>query len=212
MTVRILVADDHPLVLTGLRRVLEKEQDFEVVAEATDGAEAVEKAADGVDLAIVDIAMPRLTGLQATEQLARRSPNVRVLILSMYGSEQMVLAAARAGARGFVVKSMADEEIVAACRAVINGEEFSCPASASERLRDLLARGAGKGPDDILTPRESEVVKLVAEGHTSDEIAAMLVLSVKTVERHRSNIAQKLGVRGNAGMIRYAIRAGLVEP
>jgi DNA-binding NarL/FixJ family response regulator len=212
VTVRILVADDHPLVRNGLRRVLETEPGFEVVAEATDGAEAVVKAvAEGVDLAILDLAMPRLTGLQAATQLARRSPTTRVLILSMYGTEQHVLAAARAGARGYVVKSMADEELVAACRAVVDGQPFVWPTGISQTLRDRADAG-GALPESILTPREREVVKLVAEGHTSEEIARLLVLSVKTVERHRSNISQKLDVRGNAGMIRYAIRAGLVEP
>jgi DNA-binding NarL/FixJ family response regulator len=210
MTVRILVADDHPLVRNGLRRVLENEPDFEVVAEAADGAEAVERAvAQDVDLAILDLAMPGVSGLQATAQLARRNPAIRVLILSMYGTDQHVLAAARAGARGYVMKSMADEELVGACRAVMNGRQFTIPTRLPTAR---TARGTRSGPEDLLTPREREVVKLVAEGHTSEEIAKLLVLSVKTVERHRSNISQKLDVRGNAAMTRYAIRTGLVEP
>jgi DNA-binding NarL/FixJ family response regulator len=126
----------------------------------------------------------------------------------MYGTDQHVLAAARAGARGYVLKSMADEELVAACRAVMNGQEFAYPST----LAPDPARGGTSPPADSLTPREREVVKLVAEGHTSEEIARLLVLSVKTVERHRSNISRKLDVRGNAGMVRYAIRSGLVEP
>lgn len=214
MRTRILLADDHPLVRAGLRVVIEREPDLAVVAEAADGAEAVEKAiAEQVDLAILDVAMPRLTGLQATEQLARRRPELKVLLLSMYDNEQYYFAALRAGARGFLLKSVADEEVVNACRAVILGERFVYPPSVPARAREYLEQGRrGQAPPaDLLTPRELEVLKLVAEGHSSHEIAATLVISIKTVERHRSNIIEKLGVRDRVDLTRYAIRRGLVQ-
>jgi DNA-binding NarL/FixJ family response regulator len=211
---RILLADDHPLVRAGLRTVIEREPDLQVVAEASDGAEAVEKALSSeVELAILDVAMPRLTGLQATEQLARRRPELKVLLLSMYDNEQYYFAALRAGACGYLLKSVADEEVVNACRAVIRGERFVYPPSVRARARDYLER-ARRGeavPPDLLTPRELEVLKLVAEGQSSQQIADTLVISVKTVERHRSNIIDKLGVRDRVDLTRYAIRRGLVQ-
>jgi DNA-binding NarL/FixJ family response regulator len=214
VTTRILLADDHPLVRAGLRAVIEREPDLHVVAEASDGAEAVDKGLSGqVELAILDVAMPRLTGLQATEQLARRRPELKILLLSMYENEQYYFAALRAGACGYLLKSVADEEVVNACRAVIRGERFVYPPSVRARTRDYLER-ARRGealPPDLLTPRELEVLKLVAEGHSSQEIAATLVISIKTVERHRSNIIDKLGVRDRVDLTRYAIRRGLVQ-
>jgi DNA-binding NarL/FixJ family response regulator len=215
VTARILLADDHPLVRRGLRQVLEKEPGLTVVAEAADGAEAVEKAlAEEVDLAILDVAMPRLTGLQATEQLVRRRPQTRVLLLSMYDTEQYLFAAARAGAAGYLLKSVADEEVVDACRSVLNGAPFLYPSSLGARARERLerlARGADAA-DDLLTAREREVLKLVAEGYSSQQIATALLISIKTVERHRANIIEKLGIRDRVGLTRYAIRRGLVEP
>ncbi len=185
-----------------------------MVAEAADGAEAVEKALnDEVDLAILDVAMPRLTGLQAAAQLARRRPELRILLLSMYENEQYYFAALRAGACGYLLKSVADEEVVNACRAVIRGERFVYPPGVQPRAREYLerARRGEQVPPEVLSPRELEVLKLVAEGHSSQEIAATLVISIKTVERHRSNIIEKLGVRDRVDLTRYAIRRGLVE-
>lgn len=215
MTTRILLADDHPLVRRGLRQVIEKEPGLKVVAEASDGAEALEKAVtEEIDLAILDVAMPRMTGLQAAEQLAKRRPQTRVLILSMYDTEQYLFAAVRAGASGYLLKSTADVEVVEACRAVLRGERFLYPSGIDARQRerlDRLRRGECAG-SDVLTPRELEVLKLVAEGQTSQEIAATLVISPKTVEHHRANIIDKLGIRDRVGLTRYAIRRGLVEP
>ena len=215
MTTRILLADDHPLVRRGLRDVLEQETDLSVVAEATDGAEAVRLAVEhDVDLAILDVAMPRLTGIQAAEQLLKRSPGTRVLLLSMYDSDQHLFAAVRAGASGYLLKSVADEEIVAACRSALRGAPFVRPSGISARASaevDRLASGAA-GRADVLTPRETEVVKLVAEGMSSQEIAEALVISIKTVERHRANIMEKLEARDRVDVTRYAIRRGLVEP
>ncbi|MEA2362082.1 MAG: hypothetical protein QOD71_1227 [Thermoleophilaceae bacterium] len=212
---RILLADDHPMVRRGLRMVLDAEPDLEVVAEAGDGAEAVELAmSTEVDLAILDVAMPRLTGLQASAELKRRRPELRTLMLSMYDSEQYFFEALKAGASGYVLKSAADQDLVEACRAAMRGEPFLYPAAVAALIRDYLDR-ASRGeavPADPLTPRELEVVKLVAEGHSSDEIAATLVISKKTVEHHRSHILEKLGMRDRVELTRYAIRRGLVEP
>jgi DNA-binding NarL/FixJ family response regulator len=212
---RILLADDHPMVRRGLRLVLDSEPDLEVVAEAGNGAEAVETAlAEDVDLAVLDVAMPRMTGLQAAAELHRRRPELRTLMLSMYESEQYFFEALKAGASGYVLKSAADRDLVEACRAAMRGEPFLYPAAVTALIRDYLDR-AGAGDEvsaDPLTPREVEIVKLVAEGNTTDEIAGTLVISSKTVENHRSHILEKLGMRDRVELTRYAIRRGLVEP
>jgi DNA-binding NarL/FixJ family response regulator len=212
---RILLADDHALVRHGLRLILDNEPDLIVVAEAGNGAEAVDLASTGdVDLAILDVAMPRLTGIQAARELTRRVPNVRILILSMYDNEQYFFEALKAGASGYVLKSVADQDLVEACRAAMRGESFLYPGAVTALIRDYLQRdrSGAKVPDNPLTPREEEIVKLIAEGHSSKQIAETLVISVKTVERHRANILQKLGMRDRLELTRYAIRAGLVEP
>jgi DNA-binding NarL/FixJ family response regulator len=215
LTTRILLADDHPMVCRGLRMVLDAEPDLEVVAEAGDGREAVRLAlAEDVDLAVLDVAMPQMTGLQAAAELKRRRPELRTLMLSMYDSEQYFFEALKAGASGYVLKSAADRDLVEACRAAMRGEPFLYPAAIAALIRDYLDR-ASRGeetPTDPLTPRELEIVKLVAEGHTSDEIAEALVISKKTVEHHRSHILEKLGMRDRVELTRYAIRRGLVEP
>jgi DNA-binding NarL/FixJ family response regulator len=215
LTTRILLADDHPVVLRGLRMVLDAQPDLTVVGEAADGREAVAKALElDVDLAILDVAMPGQTGLQAAGELKRRRPELRTLMLSMYDSEQYFFEALKAGASGYVLKSAADRDLVEACRAAMRGEPFLYPAAVTALIRDYLDR-ASRGeatPEDPLTPRELEVVKLIAEGHTSEEIAEQLVISKKTVDRHRANILEKLGMRNRVELTRYAIRRGLVEP
>jgi DNA-binding NarL/FixJ family response regulator len=212
---RVLLADDHAVVRSGLRSVLESEADIEVVAEAEDGDEAVQKAlSNDVDLAILDVSMPRLTGLQATVELLRRRPGLRVLILSVHDSEQYFFEALKAGASGYVLKTAANRDLVEACRASMRGEPFLYPAAVTALIRDYLER-ARRGeavPDDPLTPRELQVVKLIAEGYTSDEIASHLVISRKTVDHHRARILDKLGMRNGAELTRYAIRRGLVQP
>lgn len=212
---RILLADDHALVRGGLRLILDGEPDLVVVAEAGDGAEAVELSSGGdVDLAILDIAMPRMTGLQAAREMSRRAPGVRILMLSMYDNEQYFFEALKAGAAGYVLKSVADRDLVEACRAAMRGEPFLYPGAITALIRDYLQRNrqGERIPDSILTPREEEIVKLVAEGHSSKEIADTLVISAKTVDRHRANILQKLGMRDRLDLTRFAIRAGLIEP
>jgi DNA-binding NarL/FixJ family response regulator len=215
MTVRILLADDHALVRAGVRHILDAEPDLTVVAEAADGAEAVELARrTTLDLAVLDISMPRMTGLQAARELTSRRADVRVLILSMHDNEQYLFEALRAGASGYVLKSVADRDLVEACRATMRGEPFLYPGAVRSLMRDFVERARrGETPsDDPLTPREVEIVKLIAEARTTREIAADLVLSEKTVERHRTNILSKLGMRDRVELVRYAIRRGLVEP
>jgi DNA-binding NarL/FixJ family response regulator len=215
MTVRILLADDHALVRRGVRLILDNEPDLTVVAEAGDGAEAVTKArADRPDLAILDIAMPRMTGLQAARELSRLMPDLRILILTMYDNEQYFFEALKAGASGYVLKSVADRDLVEACRAAMRGEPFLYPGAVNSLIRNYLSRArAGNGiPARAITDREEEILKLVAEGHSSKEIADLLVISVKTVERHRANLLQKLGLKDRLELTRYAIRAGLIEP
>lgn len=211
--VRVLLADDHQLVRHGLRLTLEAEPDFEVVAEAADGADAVRTAlAEDLDLAVLDVAMPRLTGIQAARQLSEHRPELRVLILSMHDNEQFFFEALRAGASGYVLKSAAHEDLVRACRAALRGEPFLYPRGVAALVREYLERGPDAQPEDPLSPRESEVVKLIAEGLTSREIGEVLHISDKTVERHRSNVLDKLGLRDRVALTRYAIRRGLVEP
>ena len=211
LVTRILIADDHAIVRSGLRRVLDAQSDLRVVAEASDGAEAVEKAlAEDVNLAILDVSMPRMTGIQAATELSKRKPEIRLLMLSMYDSEQYLFEALRAGASGYVLKSGADEDIVSACRAAMRGESFLYPSAVNTLVRDYIDRGEQEQPD-ILTPRELEVLKLIAEAQTSKQIAEQLVISVKTVERHRQNILDKLGLRDRVELTRYAIRRGLIQ-
>ena len=211
----ILIADDHPIVLNGLRTVLNAQPDLVVVAEATDGEQAVEKAlSEDVHLAILDISMPRKTGLQAAREITQRRPEVRVLMLSMHDNEQFLFEAIRAGASGYVLKSSVDRDLVEACRAAMRGEPFLYPGGVRALMRDYVERArAGEiGRGEVLTPREEEIVKLVAEAHTNEEIGEMLFISKKTVERHRANILEKLGMRDRVELTRYAIRRGLVEP
>jgi DNA-binding NarL/FixJ family response regulator len=212
---RILLADDHALVRRGVRLILDDSPGLCVVAEASDGAEAVTLArAEDVDLAILDVAMPRMTGLQAAREIASREPHPRMLMLSMYDNEQYFFEALKAGASGYVLKSVADQDLVEACHAAVRGEPFLYPGVVSALARsylDRIRRGEAL-PTTVLTSREDEVVKLIAESHSSKEIAQRLTISIKTVERHRSNILEKLGMRDRTELTRYAIRVGLVEP
>jgi DNA-binding NarL/FixJ family response regulator len=212
---RILVADDHPIVRSGLKKVLDAQPDMEVVAEAEDGAEAIKKtfAAEDIHLAILDVSMPKTTGIQAAEELHKRKPELKLLMLSMYDSEQFLFEALKAGASGYVLKSDADHDLVEAVRRTMRGQSFLYPSAVSTLIRDFVERGRpGDEQFDVLTPREVQVLKLIAEAYTSKEIAKELVISVKTVERHRQNILVKLGMSDRVELTRYAIRRGLIQP
>lgn len=212
---RILLADDHALVRSGLRMILDNEPDLHVVAEAANGYDAVTALADDrIDLVILDIAMPRMTGIQAAREITRTRPGVRILMLSMYDNEQYFFESLKAGASGYVLKSVADRDLIEACRATMRGESFLYPGAVTALVRDYLqlVRQGSALPEAILTPREEEVLKLIAEGCSARDIATTLVISAKTVDRHRANILQKLGLRDRLELTRYAIRTGLIEP
>ncbi len=212
---RVLIADDHTIVRRGLRALLDDVPDLEVVAEAADGQEAVARALEGdVHLAVLDITMPRMTGLQAAYEISRRVPAVKTLILSMHEDEQYFFQALRMGASGYVLKSAADRDLVEACRATMRGQPFVHAGAVTALIEDYLDRvRRGDAADvDPLTPREQQVVKLIAEAYTNEQIARELVISVKTVERHRANLMEKLGMRDRVQLTRYAIRRGLVVP
>jgi len=212
---RILLADDHAVVRRGLRLVLDAEPDLRVVAEAADGLEALALGLrEDVDLAVLDVAMPGLTGLQVARELSARRPELRSLLLSMHDSEQYLFQALRAGASGYVLKADADQTLIEACRATMRGEPFLYPDGVSALVREHLerARLGEAARSDPLTDRETQVVKLIAEGHSGREIAELLQISEHTVERHRERILDKLGLRDRVALTRYAIRRGLVEP
>jgi DNA-binding NarL/FixJ family response regulator len=212
---RILLADDHALVRRGLRLVLEAEPNLEVVAEAGDGAETIELAmAPEVDLAIIDISMPRMTGLHAAAELHRRRPELKTLILSMHENERYLYEALKAGASGYVLKTVADRDLVEACRAAMRGEAFLYPGAMTALIRDYLRQARDQEPirEDPLSAREQEIVKLIAESYSTRQIADALVISDKTVDRHRTNILEKLGMHDRVELTRYAIRRGLVDP
>jgi DNA-binding NarL/FixJ family response regulator len=214
LVTRILVADDHAVVRSGLKKVLDAKADLEVVAEADDGAEAVEKALkEDIDLAILDVSMPRMTGIQAAAELHKRKPELKTLMLSMHDSEQFLFEALKAGASGYVLKSGADTDIVDAVRSAMRGDSYLYPSAVTTLVRDYVERG-GRGEEqfDVLTPRELEVLKLIAEAYTSKQIADALFISIKTVDRHRQNILDKLGMRDRVELTRYAIRRGLIQP
>jgi DNA-binding NarL/FixJ family response regulator len=210
--VRILIADDHGIVRGGLKLLLDRQPDMEVVAEASDGVEALEQAlAHRPDVCILDVAMPKLTGLQAAREIKSHAPDTSVLILSMHDDERYVFEALKAGASGYVLKREADLDLVSAVRAVDRGEPFLTNAAERSLIREWMEEGA-EGPAEPLSPREQEVVKLIAEAYTNKQIADTLHLAEKTVESHRANVLRKLGMRDRVELVRYAIRRGLVEP
>jgi DNA-binding NarL/FixJ family response regulator len=214
LVIRILIADDHAIVRSGLKKVLDAKPDLEVVAEAENGADAVEKALkEDVHLAILDVSMPRMTGIQAAAELHKRKPELKTLMLSMHDSEQFLFEALKAGASGYVLKSGADTDIVDAVRAAMRGDSYLYPSAVTGLVRDYVERGDRDEEDfDVLTPRELEVLKLIAEAYTSQQIADALFISIKTVDRHRQNILEKLGMRDRVELTRYAIKRGLIQP
>ena len=210
---RVLLADDHTLLRQGVKMMLDPQPDFTVVAEAADGAQALDRINHGdIDLAILVITMPRMTGLQVAREVSQRKLPTQMLILSMHDNEQYLFEALKAGAAGYVHKSMADRDLLNACRAAVRGEPFLYPGAMSTIIREYVQRGQANEGDRLLTPREEQILKLIAEGHSGKEIAEMLFISPQTVERHRVNLLEKLGMKDRLELTRYAIRVGLIEP
>ena len=215
--IRVLLADDHTIVREGVRLCLEAFGDISVVAEAEDGQEAVQLAVQlRPDVAVVDLTMPRLNGVEAIRQIRRDVPDTEVVVLSVHDSEAYVVQALRAGAAGYVLKRNAATELAAAIRAAHDGQAYLHPSVARRVIDDYLSRiraseNSVSEPHERLTPREREVLQLAAEGHTTRAIAGLLCLSTKTVEHHRASLMTKLGLRGQTELVKYAIRAGLVE-
>ncbi len=209
----VLIADDHGLVRDGLRLLIDNAPDLEVVAVAEDGIRAVELGLDErVDLALLDVAMPGRTGLHAARELARQRPQLKILMLSMHDVQEYFLESVSAGASGYVLKTAADRDLIHACRAALRGETFLYPGMVRSLLIAHLSGSKTEPVASELSPREQEVTKLIAEGHTTQEIADELVLSPRTVDRHRENILSKLGLRNRVDLTRYAIKRGLVDP
>jgi DNA-binding NarL/FixJ family response regulator len=210
--IRVLIADDHGIVRSGLRMLIERQTDMEVVAEADDGVAALESTqAVRPDVAVLDVSMPRMTGLQAAREIHSHVPETRVLLLSMHDDERYFLEGLASGASGYVLKRAADTDLIGAVRTVAAGRTF-LSGDAQRELMDEWLEGGRAEPDDPLTPRELEVVKLIAEAYTNRQIAETLKLSEKTIESHRANLLAKLGMRDRVELVRYAIRRGLVEP
>ena len=212
---RVLLGDDHTVLRQGLRKILEDRRDWRVVAEAGNGRDAVREAIElNPDVAVLDIGMPLLNGIEATRQIIRRAPTVRILILSMHSDQAYVTQAVQAGARGYLLKESAGSELIAAIAAVVAGKSFFSPAVAQvvfdDYVRSLTQRGI-TDRYDALSEREREVLQLVAEGKSSKEIADVLLISPATVETHRAHLLQKLGLRNTAEVVRYAARRGIVH-
>jgi DNA-binding NarL/FixJ family response regulator len=213
VTIRVLLADDHALVRAGLRSLLAAMTEVEVVGEASSGEEALELVArETPDVVLMDIAMKGINGLETAARLRDRAPGVRVVILSMHSGEEYVLQALRAGAVGYLLKDAATGELELALRTVMRGESWLSPAVSRQVVEGYVQRVGGDAAADVLTARQREVLKLVAGGKSTKEIAFMLNLSVKTVETHRSQIMERLGIRDVPGLVRYALRTGLVPP
>jgi two-component system response regulator NreC len=212
---RILLADDHTLLRQGLRKILQERSDWEVVAEAGDGREAVRQTlAVQPDIAILDIGMPLLNGIDATRQIVRRLPDIHVLILSMHANEAYIIQALKAGAKGYLLKDSADTDLIRGVVAVASGKSFFSPAVAKVMLDDYVRHLTEKGLADrfdSLSEREREIFQLVAEGHSNKEIAELLSVSPTTIETHRAHIFQKLDVHNTAELVLYAVRRGVIS-
>jgi two-component system response regulator NreC len=212
---RILLGDDHTLLRQGLRKILQERPDWEVVAEAGDGRDAVRQAlAVQPDIAILDIGMPLMNGIEATRQIVRRRPDIHVLILSMHANEAYIIQALKAGARGYLLKDSADIDLIRGVAVVASGKSFFSPAVAKVMLDDYVRRLADKGVADrydTLSEREREIFQLVAEGHSNKDIAELLSVSPATVETHRAHVLQKLDVHNTAELVLYAVRRGVIS-
>ena len=211
--IRVLLADDHALVRAGIRSLLGAMHEVSVVAEASSGEEALALVATSTpDVVLMDIAMKGITGLEAAAQMRERHPDVKVVILSMHSGEEYVLQALRAGAAGYLLKDAATGELELALRSVMRGESWLSPSVSRQVVEGYAQRAAGESAAEVLTARQREVLRLVAGGKSTKEIAFLLNLSVKTVETHRAQIMERLNIRDVAGLVRYALRTGLVPP
>jgi DNA-binding NarL/FixJ family response regulator len=213
--IRVLICDDHTILREGIRLLLNSQPDMQVVGEASNGRDAVVQAnALKPAVILMDIAMPLLNGLEATKQIHRDNPNARVLVLTMYESDEYVAQMLQAGATGYVLKKVAGSELIHAIRAVEQGEAFLYPSITKRLVEDYLRRvelGQERASMDSLTDREREILQLIAEGHTSKAIADLLSLSVRTVQNHRAHVMQKLGIHDRGDLIKYAIQKGIIE-
>jgi DNA-binding NarL/FixJ family response regulator len=212
--IRILLADNHTLVRAGLRSLLQSLEGVEVVAEASDGREVLNLVeVHHPDVVLMDVAMPEMNGLEATARVVKEFPAVRVIILSMHANEEYVLQALRVGAMGYVLKDSGVSELELALRAISKGETYLSPAVSKHVVADYVRRAGGEtSPLDQLTPRQREILQLLVKGQTTKKIAEALFISVKTVETHRAQLMERLGIHDVAGLVRYAIRVGLVTP
>lgn len=212
--IRVLLVDDHAILRDGIKALLEKQDDIEVVAEAGDGREAIPKAAQfRPDVVVLDISMPTMDGLESMRQMKKENPDIKVLVLTMHDNEEYFFQLLRAGASGYVTKKSVSRELVSAIEAVYRGESFFCPSMAKFLLSDFLRldKAVESTGQEELTPREREIVKLIAEGYTNQQIADLLHRSVKTIESHRSNILRKLGIHDSIELVKYAVRKKLIE-
>jgi DNA-binding NarL/FixJ family response regulator len=210
--IRVVLADDHTLVRAGIRALLDRMPDVEVVGEAGEGSEAVAQvAATRPDVLLADVAMPGMGGLEAAERLRREFPDVRVVMLSMHANEEYVLQALRAGASGYLLKDAASVELDLALRAAVAGQTYLSPAISRQMIDSYMTRVAGGATPEPLTPRQREILRLIAEGKSTKEIAFALTISVKTVETHRSQLMDRLDIHDVAGLVKYAIRTGIVS-
>jgi len=212
---RILLGDDHTILRSGLRKILQEQPDWEIVGEAGDGREAVQQALElQPDVAILDIGMPSLNGIEATRQIVRRLPDIRILILSMHSNEAYITEALKAGAKGYLLKDSADTDLVQGVLAVTSGKSYFSPAVSKIMLDDYVRHLTEKGITDryeSLSEREREVFQLVAEGHSNKEIATMLSVSPATIETHRAHVLQKLDLHNTAELVLYAVRRGVIS-
>ena len=209
--IKVLLVDDHAIMRDGIRALISLHDDIEIVGEASEGNEAVEKTRELVpDVIVMDIAMPGMDGLEATRRITKQNPKAKVLVLTQYDSKEYILSAIKAGSAGYVPKRALGSELVSAIRAVYHGESFLYPSAATALVEDYRQQAQSGDAYDQLTPREREILKLVAEGHTSREIANMLFISLKTVLGHRTRIMGKLDLHNRTELIRYAMRKGIV--
>jgi DNA-binding NarL/FixJ family response regulator len=211
--IRVLLADDHKLVRAGIRSLLERLPELEVVAEASDGRETIELVERlGPQIVLMDLAMPEVNGLEATRHLTRTFPKVRVIILSIYADEEHVYQSLRAGAAGYLMKGAATEELELAIRSVARGETYLSPPVSKPVIMEYIRRtNVDLSSREGLSSRQTQILKLIAEGRTTKQVALQLAISVKTVETHRSALMKRIGVRDVAGLVRYAVKVGLVD-